>query len=127
MRDGVAESNFFRLCLFGPENSGKTCLIATLFDEAFTHNEATQGADVHICTVFVSNWNKISTKQLADKLNTKFYYGLNATANEQIKSPLSSSTTTTTQHGFVSKLKPVFLKNPFSYCPRGKQDTNNEV
>ena len=121
MRDGVAESNFFRLCLFGPENSGKTCLVATLFDEAFQHNEATEGADVHIATVFVSNWSKISTKQIADKLELKFYYGLNVTANEQIKSSStqmpSQVPSTTTQHGLVSKLKAVFLKSHPTTAP----------
>ena len=113
--DGVTESNFFRLCLFGPENSGKTCLIATLFDEAFQQNEATQGADVHIGTMFVSNWSKISTKQTADMLDTKFYHSLNTIADEYIKTlpiqepppaPESSSQAT-----FASKLKAVFLKS----------------
>ena len=118
MCDGVAESKFFRLCLFGPENSGKTCLIATLFDEAFEENEATQGADVHIGTIFVSNWSKISTMQIADKLDTKFYHDLNATANKQIKSSSIQELSvqgqvpsTTNERGFVSKLKAVFLKS----------------
>ena len=112
MCDGVAEAKFFCLCLFGPENSGKTCLIATLFDEAFQQNEATRGADVHTCTIFVNNWNKISTKQIADKLETKFYHALNATANEQIISQaFSSQLPSTTKHDFVSKLKAVFFKS----------------
>ena len=113
MCEGVAEANFFCLCLFGPENSGKTSLIATLFDDDFQQNEATRGADVHTCTIFVNNWNKISTKQIADKLETKFYHTLNATANEQIISQASSSQlpSTTYKHDFVSKLRAVFFKS----------------
>jgi len=119
MHDGVADSTFFRLCVFGPENSGKTCLISTLFNEAFKHNEATQGADVQICTIYATNWNKCSAKQLADKLETKFYYGLNTTANKQIKSTstqapsiqASSIQAPTNTRGFASKLKAIFSKS----------------
>ena len=117
MHDGVAKSNFFRLCIFGPENSGKTCLIATLFGEAFQQNEATQGADVHIGTIFVSDWSKISTKQIAEKLEAKFYHGLNRTANEHIKisstqeSPVPVPSSEASSNTFISKLKAVFLNS----------------
>jgi len=109
MRDGVADSTFFRLCVFGPENSGKTCLISTLFDEAFKQNEATQGADVQICTIYATNWNKCSAKQLADKLENKFYHGLNTTANEQIKATSIQAPSNTC--GFASRLKAFFSKS----------------
>ena len=127
MHDGVDQSNFFRVCVFGPENSGKTCLIATLFGEAFEETEATQGADVHIGTMFVSNWSKISTKQIADKLETKFYHGLNTKANEHIKTSSiqkpsvqgssSQGLSSTNERGFVSKLKAIFKSYPTATSP----------
>jgi len=60
LRDGKANFSNFRLLVFGPENSGKTCLVSTLFNEPFQHNPATQGADVNIGTVYATNWCKCS-------------------------------------------------------------------
>ena len=131
MHEGMARSDFFRICVFGPENSGKTCLIATLFDEDFQHNEATEGADVHIGTIFVSDWNKISTEQIADKLESKFYHGLYTEAIEHTKtssiqepSVQASSiqvASATNKHGFVSKLKAIFVKSQPTTSPANSQ------
>ena len=83
MKNGLAKSATFRLLVFGPENSGKTCLIATLFDESFQENEATQGADVHVCTMYAANWRKCTAKEMAEKLEVKFARGMNIAAKKQ--------------------------------------------
>ena len=87
MRDGLAKSSSFRICVFGPENSGKTCLISTLFDEEFAEQNSTQGADVQICTIFANNWQKCTALEFADQLQHQFLHNLKITATEQINSP----------------------------------------
>ena len=83
MKNGMAKSATFRLLVFGPENSGKTCLIATMFDESFQENSATQGADVHICTIYAANWHKCTAKEMAEKLELKFCKSMNIAAKKQ--------------------------------------------
>ena len=113
MRDGVASSLGFRLCVFGPENSGKTCLVDTLFDDIFQQQEATQGADVHICTIYASNWQKCTPEQMADNIQTQFFRGLNISAKEQVKSPSILATPAARKQGLLTKFKVVlFRSNP---------------
>jgi len=87
LKYGKAKSSSLRLLIFGPENSGKTCLVATLFEEDFQENAATQGADVQLGTMYATNWCKCSAKEMADKLHVRFYSKLNMTAQEQDMSP----------------------------------------
>ena len=108
MRDGLAESSSLRICIFGPENSGKTCLVSTLFDEQFSEKEATEGADVQIYTIYANNWNRSTPQQIADKLQLKFFHNLNTSAIKQINSP---SFEAADKKSFVSKLKAVFFKS----------------
>ena len=84
LKHGLAKSATFRLLVFGPENSGKTCLIGTLFNEPFQENAATKGADVHICTIYAANWCKCSAKEMAEKLQIKFCKNLNIAAKKQV-------------------------------------------
>ena len=105
MRDGLAKSSSLRICIFGPENSGKTCLVSTLFDEEFSDKEATEGADVQTCTIYANNWNRCTPQKIADTLQLKFFHNLNTSAKEQIRSP---SFEAADKRGFVSKLKAVF-------------------
>ena len=107
MRDGLAKSSTLRLLVFGPENSGKTCLISTLFEEAFQQNSATQGADVQICTIYAANWRKCSAKEMAEKLQVKFFHKLNTTAQEQAESP--SFHAASVEEGIASKVKKLFF------------------
>ena len=109
-RDGVANSLSFRLCVFGPENAGKTCLVDTLFDDIFQQQEATQGADVHICTIHAANWQKCTPEKMADNIQTQFFHGLNISAKEQVKSPSFLA-----EPGILTKFKAVlFRSNPRS-------------
>ncbi|XP_065883364.1 uncharacterized protein [Dysidea avara] len=80
LRDGKAEVSNFRLLVFGPENSGKTCLVSTLFGESFQDNPATQGADVNIGTIYTTNWCKCSAEEMAEKLHVRFWHNMNVTA-----------------------------------------------
>ena len=83
LRDGKAKSSTFRLFVLGPENSGKTCLVATLFNESFKENAATQGVDVKIGTVYAANWHKCSAKEMAEKLHVRFWHNMNITVEKQ--------------------------------------------
>ena len=112
MRDGLAISLSFRLCVFGPEYAGKTCLVDTLFDDVFQEHEATEGADVHICTIYANNWQKCSPQQMAKNIQTQFYHGLNISAIEQAKSPSLQAASSASSAGLVSKLKAVFRSQP---------------
>ena len=115
MRDGEANSLSFRLCVFGPENSGKTCLVDTLFDDIFQQQVATQGADVHICTIYATNWQKCTSEQMADNIQTQFFHGLNVSTKEQVKSPSFRAISASRNPGFISKFKAVlFRSNPSS-------------
>ena len=115
MRDGVANSLSFRLCVFGPENAGKTCLVDTLFDDIFQQQEATQGADVHICTIYAANWQKCAQEKMADDIQTQFFHSLNISAKEQVKSPSFLTTPAARKPGLVKKFKAVlFRSNPHS-------------
>ena len=115
MRDGLAESPSLRICIFGPENSGKTCLVSTLFNEQFSENEATEGADVQTCTIYANNWNRCTPQEVADKLQLKFFHNLNTSAKKQIRSP---SFEAANKKGFVSKLKAVFVKSQAPAVPQ---------
>ena len=108
MRDGLSTSSNFRIDIFGPENSGKTCLISTLFNEQFANNEATEGADVQICTIYAANWEKCTAQEMADKLQLQFLHNLNTTAKEKMASEASVAAT---KKGFVAKVKAVFVKS----------------
>ena len=112
MRDGVATSSSFRISVFGPENLGKTCLASTLFNKTYAENEATEGADVQICTIYANNWNRCTAQEMADKLQLQFFHNLNTSAKEHIRSPSFEASSTTTKKGFASKLKAVFFKSP---------------
>ena len=94
MRDGVANSLSFRLCVFGPENAGKTCLVDSLFDDMFQQQESTQGADVHVCTVYAANWKKCSPEEMAENIQTRFFHSLNISAKEQVDSPSFQASST---------------------------------
>ena len=111
MRDGVANSLSFRLCVFGPENSGKTCLVDTLFDDIFQQQEATQGADVHICTIYATNWQKCSPEQMAENIQMQFFHALNSSAKEQVNLPSFQAFSTARKPGLVSKFKAVLFRS----------------
>ena len=107
MRDGLSTSSSFRISVFGPENSGKTCLVSTLFDEQFANNDATEGADVRICTIYANNWQRCTAQEMADQLQLQFLHNLNISAEEKMASEASMEAT---KKGFASKVKALFSK-----------------
>ena len=117
MRDGVAKSSSFRICVFGPENSGKTCLVSTLFDEKFSSHEATQGADVNVCTIYANNWNRCTAQEMAEKLQLQFFHNLSTSAKEQIKSPSSEASLAAGKKGFSSQPEVVSSKSHTATAP----------
>ena len=108
MRDGVSTSSSFRIDVFGPENSGKSCLVSTLFNEQFANNEATEGADVQICTIYANNWQRCTAKEMAEKLQLQFLHNLNTSAKAKMASDASMAAT---KKGFATKVKAVFFKS----------------
>ena len=113
MRDGLSTSSSFRIDLFGPENSGKTCLVSTLFNEQFANKEATEGADVQICTIYANNWQRCTAQEMADKLQLQFLHNLNISAEEKMASEASMEAT---KKDFATKVQALFSK------PRGTTD-----
>ena len=110
MRTGVSNSFNFRLCVFGPENSGKSCLVDTLCDDIFQEREATLGADVNVCTIYASDWQKCTAEQMAEKLKTQFFHDLNVSVKEQVKSSSFQASFKTRKQGILTKFKAVLLK-----------------
>ena len=112
MRDGEAESSTFRICVFGPENSGKTCLVDTLFEDEFHHNESTKGVDIKICAIYASNWKQCTLQEMADELQRRFLHTLNTAAemkSSSLKATLATNTTqatSTLQERLVAATKP---------------------
>ena len=118
MRNGVSNSLSFRLSVFGPENSGKSCLVDTLFDDVFQKHEATQGADVHICTIYASNWQKCTQEQMAENIETQFFHGLNVSAKEQVKSSSFQASFKTKKRGIFTKFKAVLFRSSRTDSPQ---------
>ena len=111
MRDGVSNSSSFRLNVFGPENSGKTCLVDTLFDDVFQQHEATQGADVHVCTIYATNWQKCTSEQMAENIEAQFFHGLKISAEEQVISSSFQATFTARKPGVLNKFRTVLFRS----------------
>ena len=124
MQDGEAESSSFRICVFGPENAGKSCLVDTLFDEEFHHNESTKGVDIKICTIYANNWKMCTLQQMTDELQRRFLHTLNtaaemksssveaplATDMTQARSKLEESLVATIKHHKAPEVKPEVIK-----------------
>ena len=109
MRDGVSNSSSFQLNIFGPANSGKTCLVDTLFGDAFRPHEA--GTDIYMRTIYATNWQKSTLEQMAENIEAQFLHGLKISAKEQVKSSSFQAALTAEQPGVVEKLKSVFYRS----------------
>ena len=84
LRDGKARALGIKLLLFGPENVGKTCLVATLTGDPYEEQMATEGSDMHVCNT--SNWEKISSDEVLHRLQSKYLSDLRQTAKGQTQS-----------------------------------------
>ena len=83
LKEGLADSFSLRMLVFGPENAGKTSMIATLVDDRFEVSSATQGADIQVCTIYTDNWRKCAPQDVVHKLHQQYWYQLNIQADER--------------------------------------------
>ena len=77
---GKVNPSSFSIYILGQENSGKTCLVATLLGDDFKENLATHGADVEVCTIRASNWCRVKQTEIPSKLRKTYHCKLRATA-----------------------------------------------
>lgn len=84
LKDGEAQSSSVSIYVLGQENTGKTCLVASLLDDEFQENTATQGADIEVCTIFASKWSRIEKKKVSKQLQKKYLGKLKVTAEIKI-------------------------------------------
>jgi len=88
IKNGLANSNSFPIYIFGQENTGKTCLVATLLGDKFVQNTATHGADVEVCTVHASDWCRVRKEEVPAKILDRYHCKLHATALTTINSEI---------------------------------------
>ena len=84
LKEGKAKTSSVRILFVGTENAGKTCLIESLLGEDFKSHGATQGADVNVCKIFLTNWSRLKSDQVLEKLQKDFYTKLKATAIKKL-------------------------------------------
>ena len=84
LKDGVANPSSVTIYVLGQENSGKTCLIASLLGDKFEEQIATQGADVDVCKIFASKWSRIERSKVPKKLQKLYHGQLHVTAQIKI-------------------------------------------
>jgi len=86
---GKARALGIKLLLFGPEFVGKTCLVSTIVGDPYQEEAATEGADVSILNT--SNWAKISSKQVSDRLQKKFLRDLRESAKSHRETAITKA------------------------------------
>ena len=112
---GRAKALGIKLLLFGPEFVGKTCLVSTLVGDPYQEETATEGADVSILNT--SNWEKVSSEHVSDRLQEKFLRDLKESAKDHREVAMSKKVSKTfafntdelPKRGFTAKL-PIFSK-----------------
>ena len=83
--------------MFGPEFVGKTCLVSTLVGDPYQEEKATEGADVSILNT--SNWTKVSSEYVSDRLQEKFLRDLKESARDHRE----LAKTTSDYHEYTAK------------------------
>ncbi|XP_065883436.1 uncharacterized protein [Dysidea avara] len=82
---GETNSSSFSIYVLGQENSGKTCLVATLLGEDFTENIATHGTDVTVCTTHASSsWCRVKATEVSTKQQKRYHCKLRVAASAEI-------------------------------------------
>lgn len=79
MRNGTANPSSFSIYILGQENSGKTCLVATLLEDDFVENMATHVVEIEACIIHASEWCRVKKNELIMNLQNKYYYNLQTT------------------------------------------------
>lgn len=101
--------NHARVLVFGPEGSGKTCLVETLVGAEFRHTSPTDGADqMEISVQQTDDWELLSTdqkiKELEAQLKAEIFQSVNSVSSEdtsttsELVPPPALPTPTTTTH-----------------------------
>ena len=109
LRDGKATGLGIKLLLVGAENVGKSCIAATLIDDPFKESSATEGADVEICNT--SNWQKITTQQLSEKLQSEYFHSLKENAESKTSTAKATEKGPNILNKVVVKLFSPFKRN----------------
>ena len=98
--------------LFGAENSGKTCVAATLVGDPFLECGATEGADLAICNT--TNFKKITHEQMTQRLQSEYLLNLKGCADnksDDAKASVEASVFTKAFESFTSLVR-IRIKKP---------------
>ena len=123
LRDGKATGLGIKLLLVGAENVGKSCVAATLIGDPFKESSATEGADVEICNT--SNWQKITTQQLSERLQSGYYHNLKE--NAESKTSTAEANVLTEKHPNIFNKVVVKLFSPFKKNQPSTSQAKEEV
>ena len=123
LRDGKATGLGIKLLLVGAENVGKSCIAATLIGDPFKESSATEGADVEICNT--SNWQKITTQQLSERLQSGYYHNLKK--NAESKTSTAEANVLTEKRPNIFNKVVVKLFSPFKKNQPSTSQAKEEV
>ena len=84
LKDGEANSSSVTIYVLGQQNSGKSCLIASLLGDEFEEKISTKGADIDVCQIFASKWSRLKKGEVSKVLQKKYYGKLKVTAQIKI-------------------------------------------
>ena len=119
LREGKAKALGVKMLLFGAEYVGKTCLVSTLVGDPYQEEIATEGADMSILNT--SNWTKITTDQVSDRLQQKFLRDLKESAKSHTKVATGKKMPEATMHypeellPGKSTAKPTFFRKALNF------------
>ena len=83
LREGKAKPFSTRILIVGAENSGKTCLVESLLGGDFkSYSNSTQGAQMTVCKFFTTNWLRVQSEKIPEKLHKDFCSKWKATVME---------------------------------------------
>jgi len=116
---GKAKALGIKLLLFGPEFVGKTCLVSTLVGDPYQEERATEGADVSILNT--SDWAKVSSEYVSDRLQEKFLRDLKESAKDHREVAMSKKMSKTTTDYQDYTAKPTFFSRAVKFIAPWKK------
>ena len=120
------------MLLFGAENSGKTCVAATLVGDPFQECGATEGADLSICNT--TNFKKITHEEMTQRLQSEYLLSLKDGARSKsndAKASVEASVFTKAFESFTSLVR-IRIKKPIpkidsEEMKEAKETTNTDT
>jgi len=108
--------NHARVLVFGPEGSGKTCLVETLVGKEFHDTSPTDGADqMEISIQQTDDWELLSTdqkiKELEAQLKAEIFQSVSHASSKTVSTPSE------VVPSFAKLTQPVALPIPTATCP----------